>query len=261
VLVDIDHRDHLDYLVGNPNWYGNGSRIIATTRDKHLIETSDVIYEVTTLVDHQAIKLFNQYAFVKKIVPDEYFEKLSMEVVHHAKGLPLSLNVWGSLLHKRDITEWRSAMEEMKNNSNSEIVEKLRISYDRLEAIQKDIFLDIACFFRGKDKDYNMKILESCYSGANIGLCVLIDKSLVFISINNTIEMHDLIQEMGKYVVKMQKKSGEPSRIWHTEDFKEVMANNTVSRLNNATLFNFQFSYIEINLSYVIKPLFSLVAI
>ncbi|KAH0657748.1 hypothetical protein KY289_026496 [Solanum tuberosum] len=227
VLDDIDHRDHLDYLAGNSNWYGNGSRIVATTRDKHLIETSDVIYEVTTLVDHEAIKLFNQYAFVKKEVPDEYFEKLSMEVVHHAKCLPLPLKVWGSLLHKRDITEWRSAMEEMKNNSNSEIVEKLRISYDRLEAIQKDIFLDIACFFRGKDKDYNMKILESCYSGANIGLRVLIDKSLVFISINNTIEMHDLIQEMGKHVVKMHKDLGEPSRIWNIEDFKEVIDSNT----------------------------------
>ncbi|WMV32304.1 hypothetical protein MTR67_025689 [Solanum verrucosum] len=107
VLDDIDHRDHLDYLAGNSNWYGNGSRIVATTRDKHLIETSDVIYEVTTLVDHEAIKLFNQYAFVKKEVPDEYFEKLSMEVVHHARGLPLALKVWGSLLHKRDITEWR----------------------------------------------------------------------------------------------------------------------------------------------------------
>ncbi|KAH0660436.1 hypothetical protein KY289_029184 [Solanum tuberosum] len=179
VLDDIDHRDHLDYLVGNPIWYGNGIRIIATTRYKHLIETSDVINEVTTLVDHQAIKLFNQYAFVKKEVPDEYVEKLSMEVVHHAKGLPLALQVWGSLLHKRDITEWRSAMEEMKNNSNSEDVEKLRISYDRLETIQRDIFLDIACFFREKDKDYIMKILDSCYSGANIGLRVLIDKSLI----------------------------------------------------------------------------------
>ncbi|XP_049346823.1 TMV resistance protein N-like [Solanum verrucosum] len=227
VLDDIDHRDHLDYLVGNLDWYGDGSRIIVTTRDKHLIETNDVVYEMTTLADHQAIKLFNQYAFIKEEVPNKCFEKLSMEVVHHARGLPLALKVWGSLLHKRDITEWRSAIEEMKNNCNSEIVEKLRISYDRLNIIQQDIFLDISCFFRGKDKDYIMQILESCYSGANIGLRILMDKSLVFISINNTIEMHDLIQEMGKYVVKMQKKSGEPSRIWHTEDFKEVMVNNT----------------------------------
>ncbi|XP_049410683.1 TMV resistance protein N-like [Solanum stenotomum] len=39
--------------------------------------------------------------------------------------------------------------------------------------------------------------------------------------------MDDLIQEMGKYVVKMHKDSGEPSRIWNIEDFKEVIDNNT----------------------------------
>ncbi|WMV32320.1 hypothetical protein MTR67_025705 [Solanum verrucosum] len=131
-------------------------------------------------------------------------------------------------------------MEEMKNNSK--IVVKLRISYDLLEAIKRDIFLDIACFFRGKDKDYIMKILESCYSGANIGLCVLIDKSLVFISINNTIEMHDLKQEMGKHVVKMHKDLGEPSRIWNIEDFKEVIDNNTVNEgLRSLEILNLSF--------------------
>ncbi|KAG5629021.1 hypothetical protein H5410_000738 [Solanum commersonii] len=212
VLDDIDHRDHLDYLAGHPSWFGDGSRIIATTKDKHLIGKNDVVYEVSTLVDCHAIKLFNQYAF-KEEVPDERFEKLSLEVVRHAKGLPLALKVW----------------EEMKNNSNSEIVEKLRISYDRLETIQQDIFLDIACFFRGKVKDHIMQILESCYSGTNIGLCVLIDKSLVFISENNTTQMHDLIQEMGKYVVKMQKYSGEASRLWDVEDFEEVMVNDTTN--------------------------------
>ncbi|KAH0729187.1 hypothetical protein KY289_000375 [Solanum tuberosum] len=215
VLDDIDHRDHLDYLAGNPSWFGDG------------------IYEVSTLVDCHAIKLFNQYAF-KEEVPDERFEKLSLEVVRHAKGLPLALKVWGSFLHKRDITEWRSAIEEMKNNSNSEIVEKLRISYDRLETIQQDIFLDIACFFRGKLKDHTMQILESCYSGANIGLCVLIDKSLVFISENYTIQMHDLIQGMGKYVVKLQKYSGEASRLWDVEDFEEVMVNDTGTKAMEA---------------------------
>ncbi|WMV32313.1 hypothetical protein MTR67_025698 [Solanum verrucosum] len=56
---------------------------------------------------------------------------------------------------------------------------------------------------------------------------------VVFISINNTIEMHDLIQEMGKYVVKMHKDSGEPSRIWNIEDFKEVIDNNTIRGNHN----------------------------
>ncbi|KAG5574266.1 hypothetical protein H5410_054400 [Solanum commersonii] len=38
--------------------------------------------------------------------------------------------------------------------------------------------------------------------------------------------MHDLIEDMGKYILKMQKDSGKPSRIWNVEDFEDVMVDN-----------------------------------
>jgi len=90
-----------------------------------------------------------------------------------------------------------------------------------------------------EEKKLVMQILESCDFGAEHGLNVLIDKSLVFVSKNNMIKMHDLIQDMGRYVVRMQKDSGEQSRLWDVEDIEKVMVNNTVSSLNNAILFNF----------------------
>ncbi|XP_015158681.1 TMV resistance protein N-like [Solanum tuberosum] len=83
------------------------------------------------------------------------------------------------------------------------------------------------CFFRGYRKNRVMQILESCDFEAEYGLDVLIDKSLVFIFETDTIEMHDLMQDMGRYVVKLQKDSGEPSRLWNAKDFNEVMVNNT----------------------------------
>nr|XP_025886958.1 TMV resistance protein N-like [Solanum lycopersicum] len=133
VLDDINHGDHLNDLTWVLDWFSKGSRIIATKRDKHLIE-KNVVYEVTLPIDHQ---LFNQQAF-KEEVPDNSFEKLTLEVVGHANGLPLALNAWGSFLHNRGITAWRSATEQMKMNSKPEIVEKLKISYD--------VFLDLAFF-------------------------------------------------------------------------------------------------------------------
>ncbi|XP_075080786.1 TMV resistance protein N-like isoform X2 [Nicotiana tabacum] len=235
VLDDIDHKDHLEYLAGDIGWFGNGSRVVITTRDKHLIGKDDAIYEVTALPDHESIQLFYQHAFRKKD-PDECFKELSLEVVNYAKGLPLALKVWGSLLHNLDLTEWKSAIEHMKINSNSEIVEKLKISYDGLEPIHQEMFLDITCFLRGKYKDYAMQILKSCHAGAEYGLRVLIDKSLVSISENDHIQMHDLMQDMGKYIVHLQKNPGERSRLWLAEDFEEVMTNNAVSRLNNGTM-------------------------
>ncbi|XP_006355114.1 TMV resistance protein N-like isoform X3 [Solanum tuberosum] len=226
VLDDIDHSEHLEYLAGDVGWFGNGSRVIITTRNKHLIEKDDAIYEVSTLPDHEAMQLFNKHAF-KKEDPDESFKKFSLEVVNHAKGLPLALKVWGSLLHKKCLTLWRKTVEQIKKNSNSEIVKKLKISYDGLELEEQEIFLDIACLFRGKKRKEVMQILESCDFGAEYGLNVLINKSLVFISENNMIEMHDLIRDMGRYVVKMQKLPKKRSRIWDVEDFKKVMIDYT----------------------------------
>ncbi|KAG5575618.1 hypothetical protein H5410_055752 [Solanum commersonii] len=225
VLDDIDHVDHLEYLAGDVGWFGNGSRVVVTTRNKHLIEKDDAIYEVSTLPDHEAMQLFNRHAFRKEI-PNERFMKFSLEVVNHAKGLPLALKVWGSLLHNKGLTQWTSTVDQIKKNSSLEIVKKLKVSYDGLEHEEQTIFLDIACLLRGKEKKLVMQILESCDFGAEHTLDVLIDKSLVFISKNDKIEMHDLIQDMGRYVVKMQKKSEEQSRLWNVEDFEEVMVNN-----------------------------------
>ncbi|KAH0713893.1 hypothetical protein KY289_009852 [Solanum tuberosum] len=225
VLDDIDERDHLEYLAGGVGWFGNGSRVIVATRNRQLIEKDAAIYEVPTLPDDDAMQLFNQHAF-KKEVPDECFKKFSLEVVNHAKGLPLALKVWGSLLHKKGLTQWTRTVDQIKKKSNSEIVEKLKISYDGLEPEEQKIFLDIACFFRGDDREEVMRIVESYESGAEFILDVLIDKSLVFIEYG-AIEMHDLIEDMDKYIVKMQKDSGKPaSRILNVEDFEDVMMDN-----------------------------------
>ncbi|KAH0745881.1 hypothetical protein KY285_007538 [Solanum tuberosum] len=64
--------------VGDVGWFGNGSRVVVTTRNKHLIEKDDAIYEVSTLPDHEAMQLFNQHAFRKEI-PNERFMKFSLE--------------------------------------------------------------------------------------------------------------------------------------------------------------------------------------
>ncbi|TMW82093.1 hypothetical protein EJD97_006854 [Solanum chilense] len=63
-------------------------------------------------------------------------------------------------------------------------------------------------------------------------------------------KMHDLIQDMGRYVVKMQKDSGEQSKQWDVEDIEKLMVNNTISSLNNAITFNFLSSSFSFYLKY-----------
>ena len=56
----------------------------------------------------------------------------------------------------------------------------LRISFDGLRPNEKDIFLDIACFFKGEDKNRVVDILKD--SGYYKDIEILKDKSLITIS-------------------------------------------------------------------------------
>ncbi|TYH86784.1 hypothetical protein ES332_D01G068900v1 [Gossypium tomentosum] len=198
------------------------SRIIITTRDEHLLQIYGVddVYNPTKLNAEEALRLFSLKAF-KSETPAKQFFELSKRVVEYANGLPLALEVFGSFLSGRsDEAQWRSATERLKKESNKEILDRLQISFDGLEQSEKDIFIDIACFFKGEDKDMVAKILDGCGFFVDIGIDVLIKKSLIIIDEDNKLSMHDLLQEMGKKIVYQESPNepGERSRLWEEND-------------------------------------------
>ncbi|GJS67057.1 Toll/interleukin-1 receptor domain-containing protein [Tanacetum coccineum] len=203
ILDDVDHLDQLEALAGSPNWFGDGSRIIITTRDEHLLRKHKVdhVSPVKLLSRDEAILLFNSHAYNKEKHIKDY-EKLSLQVVSYADGLPLALKVLGSFLYDKDAKEWMSTMDRLRDIPESEIVDKLKISYDGLKPVEKELFLDIACFFRGKFKGDTMEIFDACGFHPEIGIKVLIQKSLITIDSIGRFGMHDLIQEMGHYIVR-----------------------------------------------------------
>ena len=98
---------------------------------------------------------------------------------------------------------------ELSNCPEKKIVEKLKISFDDLNETDKRIFLDI---------------LDSCGFHSEYGISNLIDMSLL--SINGVMWMHDLLQEMGKEIVR--KSSSNQSRIWDADDFYQILKNKEV---------------------------------
>ncbi|KAL7219399.1 hypothetical protein ACSBR2_012458 [Camellia fascicularis] len=92
---------------------------------------------------------------------------------------------------------------------------------------KREIFLDIACFFKGKDKNDVIKILESCDFHPIIGIKILVEKSLTTIS-DNKLMMHDLIQELGWNIVCQEspKEPRQRSRFWLYEDSTHVLVKN-----------------------------------
>ena len=93
------------------------------------------------------------------------------------------------------------------------------------------MFLDIACFFKGDNKDCISDILESFgyYQDYNIG--VLKDKSLITIDDYGILWMHDLLQDMGQEIIRREspRVPGRRSRLWINKDVIRVLKKNTVS--------------------------------
>ncbi|EEF51023.1 disease resistance-like protein DSC1 [Ricinus communis] len=226
VVDDANDSEQLDLLVGSHDWFGPGSRIIVTSRDKQVLtKIVDDIYEVKELVHHEALQLFNQTTFKKKCVPEDY-SYLSDLVIEYAKGVPLALKVLGSFLFGKSKTEWESALDKLKKAPHRATQNVLKISYDGLDAEEKNIFLDIACFFRGESVEMVTKILDGCGFSTKIGLCLLVDKSLITI-LNDKVEMHDLLQEMGKEIVLQESKQpSQRTRLWNHEDILHVFSRN-----------------------------------
>ncbi|XP_031112110.1 TMV resistance protein N-like [Ipomoea triloba] len=230
VLDDVDHRDQLETFVGNSDWFGVGSRIIITTKDKHLLISHKVsimkYYKVGVLEEAESFQLFRQHAFNKQLMlpPTKEFEEVEAQVVHYAGGLPLALEVFGSLLYGRDIDEWRSEVGRLKEIPEDEILEKLKVSFIGLNKNTQRVFLDIACFFNGKKRTTITRILNSFNFHSDIGIKVLREKSLITIS-EGRVLMHQLIQEMGWSIVR-QEALDDPkrySRLWLSQDISQLL--------------------------------------
>ncbi|KAI5356046.1 hypothetical protein L3X38_008941 [Prunus dulcis] len=230
IIDDVDDKEQLEAIVGNRDWFGSGSRIIITTRDKRFLDVLHVnkTFTVPEMNPDEGLELFCRHAF-QKGCPNKRYLELSKKVVFYSGGLPLALKVLGSFLVERTIAEWESQLEELEGIPPKDILEKLRISYDGLDHIEKCIFLDISCFFIGINKDQVRKILDGCGFKAEIKISVLLQKCLVTVNEENQLTMHDLLRDMGRAICQ----EGDPedrSRLWLSpEDLTDVLEDKSVS--------------------------------
>ncbi|XP_028796006.1 TMV resistance protein N-like [Neltuma alba] len=196
VLDDVSDLGQLRSLARSRKWFGDGSRIFITTRDLDLLTCHEVdeTYEITPMTDAESLQLFYQKAFGGRGVPanEDQFWQLARSAIGYAHGLPLALCVLGSFLCGRDdLTEWEDALQ-----------------------------------LWGKDEI--IQILAGCGLPAPASLGSLRKKSLLAeIEIGGTtyVEMHDLIQEMGRLIVIEESPVivGRRSRLWLPNDIDQLM--------------------------------------
>lgn len=126
ILDDVDNLRQLEALAGSHFWFGPESRIIITTRDKHLLIAHgvDELYEAKTLNEDEALKLFSRNAFKNGNHDDhvQKYKELSHKFLQYANGLPLVIEDMGRFLCGRNIAEWESAYAREKGNIDHEII-------------------------------------------------------------------------------------------------------------------------------------------
>ncbi|CAN1751481.1 Disease resistance protein L6 [Linum perenne] len=231
VLDDVNDSSQFDQIMGKLDNFSGGSRFIITTRDKWVLQVLQEceFYEPKEMNDDHALQLFSKHAFGIDVPPTDY-ATLSLEFVKVATGLPLALQVIGSLLFRRR-ESWASKLTELKEIPPTKLIERLEVSYKELTPNEKQIFLDIACFFIGTQKDFPFYMWSDCKFYPESGINILLLRSLIRFNERNEFWMHDHIRDIGRKIVREEdsQHSWNRSRIWSNEDALDILRNGQVA--------------------------------
>ncbi|XP_021823781.1 TMV resistance protein N-like [Prunus avium] len=241
VFDDVDHVEQLDAVLRMQGQFCPGSKIIITTSHAALLNASHQaikVHNLETFSSNESLELFSWHAFGQDHPEKDYME-LSEKMVNLSGGLPLALKILGTSLSGKSTVVWESALNKLEAIPNGEILNKLRISYDSLQdEHDRSLFLHIACFFIGMEKDVIVRILDSCGFYTIVGIQNLIDRCLVTVDEYNKVRMHYMIRDMGRGIVHLESKEpGERSRLWnHKDSFKVLKEKNGTQTIEGLVL-------------------------
>ncbi|KAL3739430.1 hypothetical protein ACJRO7_020795, partial [Eucalyptus globulus] len=227
VLDDVGNRDQLSKLAGKSDWFGPGSRIIITTRDINFLPIKGKdkessfqahsqefqIYKMTEMDSFHARQLFIKHAFRMDLPPHDFVD-ISRKITTKTCGLPLALEVIGASLYGESKKFWKGTLQKLELVPNQEVFNKLKISYDMLEPHQREIFLDIACFFIGEDRLHPYYMWKASNYFPTRELPVLTRMSLI--KNYDRLWMHDQLRDLGREIVRREDINfpGKRSRLW-----------------------------------------------
>ncbi|CAN0920047.1 Disease resistance protein L6 [Linum grandiflorum] len=159
------------------------------------------------------------------------YASLSKEFVQVATGLPLYIKVIGSLLFRMDKIFWEAKLMELKEIPPTKVQERLKISYNELTHIERQIFLDIACYFIGSHKIKPITMWNDCGFYPESTIRSLIQRSLVKNDDFNKFWMHDHVRDLGRAIVREENNQNpyKRSRIWSNKDAIDMLKHKGIT--------------------------------
>lgn len=232
VLDGVEKREQLDALAKETSWFGPGSRIIITTRDKKLLDSCRVttVHEVQCLENEDSLKMLKHFAFAGRVSPVDAYEELAIRASQLARGLPFALVAFGSYLCGiTSLAEWEDALHTLETAPHQSIMDVLRSSYNNLDLRSKAIFLKVACLFNGEP----ISRVSTLLAETETRIKTLADKSLIHISNDGFIEMHSLTQQVGREIVLEESMyiARQQKLLWGSLEAYGILKSKTVSLL------------------------------
>lgn len=241
VLDDVDEEEQIKNLIGQRRLHP-GTRVIITTRNTSVLEfieqrmarernemNSDHAlpiqpYEMKEMNFDDALQLFKRYASVDSSKAKD-FDSLSRDIINTTGFLPLAIEVIGSLLFGKPKAKWEDTLKRLKKMPHKRVQEKLMISYEALNYHQREIFLDVACFFINEDMMNAKYMWEACGFDPTLEINVLVEMSLIKIKDNDKFWMHDQLRDLGRDIVRRKnpKNFEKQTRVWTSEDFLDFV--------------------------------------
>ncbi|GKA68401.1 Toll/interleukin-1 receptor domain-containing protein [Tanacetum coccineum] len=235
VLDGVDNHEQVDVLVGRKGFHP-GSKIIITTKDASLTEKC-ALFRVEFPPKHtnlaleglsgtDSLRLLCWHAF-GGYAPKEGYEVEATRASKYCEGHPLALKVLGSSLINEDVATWSHTFRMLETTEFRTRVHKvLRVSFDSLPSENcKELFKHIACFFVGENREVTEEILEDCGIHTSYGIQKLIDRCLLTIGVQNQLRMHQLLQDLGRELVRQESphKPWKRSRVWNHEESLSIL--------------------------------------
>uniref|UniRef100_A0A7I4F4R3 Protein kinase domain-containing protein n=1 Tax=Physcomitrium patens TaxID=3218 RepID=A0A7I4F4R3_PHYPA len=226
-ILVFDNNQIEDVVPMDDIFASNGSTLIATIQNSKAIrhygkEVCKI--NIEELDEGASMKLFITYSCGHENFSNELNE-IAIKIVRACNGLPLSLKVIGAFLREnKRLRCWKRVLQKLRkgreldgdeNNSNYKIWKILRVNFDNLKVKEKNMFLDICCFFykdicpQGMSKERALEIWTNSQKNifeqdVEFMLDILINQSLVKVDKDGIIRIHDQLQDMDKSIVKKE---------------------------------------------------------
>ncbi|KAF8017562.1 hypothetical protein BT93_H2670 [Corymbia citriodora subsp. variegata] len=209
LLDDVDGKNQLNALMKKRDWFGEGSKLIITSRNKEVLNIPQVdwTYELKCMDSNKSLQLFSKHAF-KRDSPLYDYLTLSRKAVGIAAGLPLALEVTGSLLSCKSKENWDVILKKLEKVPHKEVS---------------------TCFFIGYDKEIAIHLWDDSELFPEEALEVLQQMSLIKINEDNKLWMHDLIRDMGQEIIRRDSNmvTEEQTRVCRADEALHLLMTNT----------------------------------